>query len=184
MLRAAFALAIVLLPLAALAQSYRCVGTDGKKYYGSSVPPQCLGQPVEQLDSRGVVVKRIDAAASADERAKKEADEADRKKRETLAKEQGRKDSALMASYTSEKDIEVARGRALEGNQRAAKDLEERIAALRKRRGAPNEDVKAIDADLKTQEGALAAKKKDIDAINAKYDDDKKRFIEISKRGK
>jgi len=52
------------------------------------------------------------------------------------------------------------------------------------RRGAPNEDVKAIDADLKTQEGALAAKKKDIDAINAKYDDDKKRFIEISKRGK
>ena len=184
MLRAAFALAIVLLPLAALAQSYRCVGTDGKKYYGSSVPPQCLGQPVEQLDSRGVVVKRIDAAASADERAKKEADEADRKKRETLAKEQGRKDSALMASYTSEKDIEVARGRALEGNQRAAKDLEERIAALKKRRGAPNEDVKAIDADLKTQEGALAAKKKDIDAINAKYDDDKKRFIEISKRGK
>ena len=184
MLRAAFALAIVLLPLAALAQSYRCVGTDGKKYYGSSVPPQCLGQPVEQLDSRGVVVKRIDAAASADERAKKDADEADRKKRETLAKEQGRKDSALMASYTSEKDIDVARGRALEGNQRAAKDLEERIAALKKRRGAPNEDVKAIDADLKAQEGALAAKKKDIDAINAKYDDDKKRFIEISKRGK
>jgi hypothetical protein len=117
MLRAAFALAIVLLPLAALAQSYRCVGTDGKKYYGSSVPPQCLGQPVEQLDSRGVVVKRIDAAASADERAKKDADEADRKKRETLAKEQGRKDSALMASYTSEKDIDVARGRALEGTK-------------------------------------------------------------------
>jgi hypothetical protein len=184
MLRAALTLAIAMLPLTALAQSYRCVGTDGKKYYGSSVPPQCLGQPVEQLDSRGVVIKHIDAVGSADERAKKAAEEEERKKRETLVKEQGRKDTALMASYTSEKDIEFARGRALEGNQRAAKDLEDRIAALKKRRGAPNEDVRAIDADLKIQEGALAAKKKDIDAINAKYDEDKKRFVEISKRGK
>jgi chromosome segregation ATPase len=184
MLRAVFAIAITLLPLYALAQSYRCVGTDGKKYYGSSVPPQCTGQPVEQLNERGMVIKHIDAATTAGERAKKDADEADRKKREALAKEQGRKDTALLASYTSEKDIESARGRALEGNQRAAKDLEDRIAALKKRRGAPNEDVKAIDADLKMQEGALAAKKKDIDAIGAKYDEDRRRFVEISKRGR
>jgi hypothetical protein len=184
MLRALLTVAIVALPLAAEAQSYRCVGKDGKKYYGQSVPPQCIGQPVEQLDARGIVVKHIDAAATADERAKKEAEDADRKKRETQAKEQSRKDSALMASYTSDKDIEIARARALEGNLRALKDLEDRIAALRKRRGAPNEDAKAIDNDLKAQEGLLAAKKKEIDAINARYDEDKRRFVEISKRGK
>jgi hypothetical protein len=184
MLRALIAFAIAALPLAAEAQSYRCVGKDGKKYYGQSVPPQCIGQPVEQLDSRGIVVKHIDAAATADERAKKEAEDADRKKRETQAKEQGRKDSALMASYTSDKDIEIARSRALEGNLRALKDIEDRIAVLKKRRGAPNEDVKAIDNDLKAQDGLLAAKKKEIDAINTRYDEDKRRFVEISKRGK
>jgi len=183
MLRAALAIAITLLPLAALAQSYRCVGTDGKKYYGSSVPPQCLGQPVEQLDSRGIVVKRIDAAASASERAKKEAEEADSKKRAALAKEQGRKDSALLATYSSEKDIDIARARALENPQQALKDAETRVAALTKRRGAPNEDAKAIDTDLKVQEEARAARKKEIDAINARYDDDKKRYIAI-KQGK
>jgi hypothetical protein len=184
MLRAVIAIAIAALPLAADAQSYRCVGKDGKKYYGQSMPPQCLGQPVEQLNSQGLVVKRLDAAATADERAKKDAEDADRKKREASAKEQGRKDNALMASYTSEKDIEIARGRALEGNQRSVKDIEDRLAALKKRRSAPGEDAKGIDADQKAQEGLLAVKKKEIDAINAKYDEDKKRYIEITKRGK
>jgi hypothetical protein len=183
MLRAALVFAIALLPLAAQAQSFRCVGTDGKKYYGSSVPPQCLGQPVEQLDNRGVVVKRIDATASADERAKKEAEEADSKKRAAVAKEQGRRDAALLASYTSEKDIEVARARALENPQQAVKDAETRIAALTKRRGAPNEDAKAIDVELKAQQSVLAARKKEIDTINARYDEDKKRYIAI-KQGK
>ena len=184
MLRAVLVLALAALPLAAFAQSYRCVGTDGKKYYGSSVPPQCTGQPVEQLNDQGLVVKRIDAAASADERAKKDAEEADRKKRDSLAKDQGRRDTALLASYTSEKDIEIARARALENDQRSAKEIEDRIAALKKRRSTPNEDVKGIDIDLKVQESQLAAKKKEMDTINAKYDEDKKRFIEITKRGK
>ena len=84
---ATLAAAVLLAPLAAWAQgqlqpgqSYRCVGTDGKKYYGQSVPPQCVGQVVEQLNAQGLVVKRIDAQATADERAKKEA-EAEAKKK-------------------------------------------------------------------------------------------------------
>jgi hypothetical protein len=183
MLRAALVFAIALLPLAALAQSYRCVGKDGKKYYGSTVPPQCLGQPVEQLDNRGMVVKRFDAQVSADERSKKEAEEAERRKQATAAKEQGRRDNALLASYTSEKDIEVARARALESSQQSIKDTESRIAALNKSRSAPKADAKAIDAELKAQQGVLAARKKEMDAINARYDEDKKRYIAI-KQGK
>jgi hypothetical protein len=183
MLRAVLLLATALLPLAVHAQSFRCVSKDGKKYYGSTVPPQCIGQPVEQLDSRGVVMKRFDAQATADERAKKEAEEADSKKRAAVAKDQGRRDSALLASYTSEKDIDIARARALESPQQAIRDTETRIAALNKRRGAPKEDAKAIDSELKVQQDVLAARKRDIDAINARYDEDKKRYIAI-KQGK
>ena len=184
MLRAFLLAALAVLPPAALAQSYRCVGTDGKKYYGQAMPPQCVGQPVEQLDARGVVIKRIDPVASAAERAKKEAEEAERKKQAAAAKDQGRKDNALLASYTSEKDIDIARSRALEGSQRAVKDLEDGIAALKKRRAAPGADATEIDTELKVQEGALAARQKEIAAINARYDEDKKRYIEITKRGK
>ena len=183
MLRTALFAALAAVPLALLAQSYRCVGADGKKYYGQSMPPECVGRPTEQLDARGVVVRRIDSVGSAEDRAKKAAEEEDRRKQSAAAKEQGRKDAALLASYTSEKDIDVARARALESPQQA-RDLDGRIAALKKRRAAPNEDVKAIDAELKAQEGALAARQKEIAAINARYDEEKKRYVEITKRGK
>ena len=184
MKRAVLFAALAVLPLAALAQSYRCVGADGKKYYGQSMPPECVGRPTEQLDAHGTVVKHIDPVGSAEERAKKAAEDEEHRKQAAAAKEQGRKDAALMASYTSEKDIDIARARALETPQQAARDLDSRIAALKKRRAAPNEDVKAIDAELKTQEGALAVAQKEIAAINARYDEDKKRYIEIMKRGK
>ena len=184
MLRAVLVAALALLPLAALAQSFRCVGADGKKYYGQSMPPECVGRPTEQLDARGAVLKHIDPVGSAEDRAKKAAEDEASRKQAAAAKEQGRKDAALLASYTSEKDIDIARERALESPQQAARDLDSRIAALKKRRAAPNEDAKAVDAELMTNESALAARQKEIAAINARYDEDKKRYIEITKRGK
>ena len=58
-----FAAALALAPLAADAQglsTFRCTGKDGKKYYGNTIPPQCYGRLVEQLNSQGMVIKRID----------------------------------------------------------------------------------------------------------------------------
>lgn len=198
MLRTALAIAIAALPFVADAQSYRCVGKDGKKYYGQSLPPQCLGQPAEQLNAQGMVVKRIDPQASAAERATKQADDVERKKREALSKEEGRRNRALLATYTSDKDIEGARARALQDNQSAVKEIERKIAAMKKRQGDLEKELKAqkgkdkppakleqditnAEIDLKAQEGLLAAKRKEVDSINAKYDDDKKRYLELTK---
>ena len=194
------AASLALLPFAADAQSYRCVGKDGKKYYGPSVPPQCLGMPVEQLNAQGMVTRRFDAAASAAEREKKVADEEQRKKREAITKEEGRRNRALLATYTSEKEIESARGRALSENQVAVTDIESKIAVIKKRQAAYvkeldfyqgknkppaklEQDMKNSEIDLKAQEGLLAAKKKEVDLINAKYDDDKKRYLALTKTG-
>ena len=198
MLRIAIAVAIAALPAAAEAQSYRCTGKDGKKYYGQSIPPACLGMPVEQLNAQGMVTKRFDAAASAAEREKKAADEEERKKREVVNKEEGRRNRALLATYTSEKDIDSARGRALQDNEVAVKDIQRRIDALRKRQGdlrkeleffqgknkppaKLNDDIRNVDFDIKTQEDLMAAKAKEVTLINARYDEDKKRYNELTK---
>ena len=196
--------ALALASFAAAAQtSYRCVGSDGKKYYGSSMPTQCIGQPVEMLNAQGLVVKRIDPAASAAEREKKASEEVERKKREAVSKEEGRRNRALLATYTSEKDIETARARALKDNDGAVADLEKRIAGMKQKRAgmqkemdgakkdskdakapAPGklaDDLRNMDFDLKTQEDLLASKKKEAAAINARYDDDKKRYSELTK---
>jgi hypothetical protein len=195
---ALLAASLALLPFAAHAQSYRCVGKDGKKYYGSTVPSQCLGQPVEQLNAQGMVVKRIDAAASAADREKKAAEEEERKKREAISKEEGRRNRALLATYTSEKDIDEARVRALKDNEGAVADIDKRIAGLRKRlqeqkkemefytgQNKPpaklTNDIRNTEFDIKTQEDLLAAKKKEVVQINARYDEDKKRYNELTK---
>jgi len=182
--RQLFAVALLalalLVPALAEAQSYRCVGKDGKKYYGQSLPPQCVGQSVEQLNPAGRVVKKFDAQASADERAKKEADEADRRKREAVSKEEGRRDRALLATYSSEGEIEAARKRALGGTVTQVKEIEGKIADLRKRRAAREN----VDTELKVEENLLDVKKKEAEQINHRYDDDKKRFLELTKKGK
>lgn len=203
-MRTAFAIALLALPLAlptdASAQTYRCVGKDGKKYYGQSVPPQCLGQPVEQLNAQGRVVKRFDAAATEAERDKKAAEEVERKKREAISKEEGRRNRALLATYTSEKDIENARARALRENELSMADIEKRIGGLKQKQvdlkkkqgeskdnaevGRMGQDIKNADFDIKTQEQLLETKKKEVQAINARYDDDKRRYVELTRGSK
>jgi hypothetical protein len=201
---AALAAAFALAPLVAQAQqgspssSFRCTGKDGKKYYGSSVPPACLGQPVEQLNAQGMVIKRFDAAASAAEREKKSAEEDERKKREAISKEEGRRNRALLATYTNEKDIDQARARALKDNEGAVKDIEKRIGGLKVRltelkkeldfysgKNKPPAklatDIRNTEFDITTQEELMATKKKEVDQINARYDDDKKRYAELTK---
>jgi len=195
---AALAAGILLAPLAAEAQSYRCVGKDGKKYYGQAIPPQCIGQPIEELNAQGMVVKRTDAAATAADREKKAADDAERRKREAVSKEEGRRNRALLATYTSEKDIDQARARALKDNEAAVKDIERRIDGLKKRHGdlkkeleffqgknqppaKLRQDIKNAEFDIQTQQDLLGKKKKEVEQINARYDDDKKRYNELTK---
>ena len=49
--------------VAAEAQSYRCIGADGKRYYGSTVPAQCRGLPVEELKIDRVLVAGVGSSA-------------------------------------------------------------------------------------------------------------------------
>jgi hypothetical protein len=188
----------LLVPSPAEAQTYRCTGKDGKKYYGQSVPTACLGMPVEQLNKQGLVVKRFDAQASADERSRKEAEEVERKKREVVSKEEGRRNRALLATYTSEKDIEDARARALKDNEAAVKDIDRRIALLKQKLGDTDKELAQakekkqpvgslertltnLNFDIKTQQDLQNSKKREATAINARYDDDVKRYRELTK---
>jgi hypothetical protein len=127
-------------------------------------------------------MKRIDPQASADERAKKEVEEAERKKQEALNKDQSRRDQALLATYGSEKDVEDMRRRALEDNQRLIGQTEAKIAALKER--AAKSPGAGVQDELKQQQDLLETKNKEQQAINAKYDDDRKRYLQLTGRGK
>jgi len=187
-------------PCAALAQgavTYRCTTKDGKKYYGSSIPRECFGQRIEELNSRGMVVKRIDVESDNKSKADKEAGAVKKREQDAHYKEESRRNRALLATYTSEKDLEEARRRALTENQRAVSEVQAHIASIKKdqnrltkeldfytgKNKPPaklNEEIKNAEIDLNAQEGLLEAKKKEVAIINAKYDDDKKRYRELT----
>ena len=191
--------AMLTLPFAADAQSYRCTGKDGKKYYGATIPDQCVGQVVEQLSPQGVVVRRIEAPMTSEQREKRDADAKAAAEKDAQAKEDARRNRALLATYQSEKDIEIARQRALEDNEKAIKEIEVRIEQLKKRQAGYQkemefykgknkppakllDDIKNAEIDLSAQQNLLGAKKKEVETINGKYDDDKKRYMELTRR--
>jgi len=199
-------------PLATLAQDkaglmYRCTGKDGKRYYQSTIPPACYGLKMELINAQGNVVKRIDPEAVEREKAEKAAAAAANKKPEQTQaeREADRRKRALLATYNSEKDIEEARARALRDNQNQVNQVVAKINEIKTRRGryekelavytekaktdknvSPpqvlKDNITNTEMDIRAQEGLLAAKRKEAEQINAKYDEDKKYFHEITAR--
>lgn len=184
-------------PLAAQVPTYRCTAADGKKYYASTIPPQCIGRPVEQLNRQGLVVRRIDPEGEEQAKAEKAAALAKKREEEAASREERRRNQALLATYTSEKDIDDARARALAENKKAMTDVETRIAATRKRRAGYekelefykgdakppaklSDDMQNADVEIKANEELLAVKRKEVAQINARYDEDKKRYRELT----
>ena len=112
-------------------------------------------------------MRRIDAQASAADQAAKSKEAEEKRKRDVILKEESRKNKALLLTYTSEADIELARKRALEENQKAVKETESRIGTLKKRQA----DLAATLRKL--VEAEKAARKRGLDrkaALYAAYD--------------
>jgi len=194
----AIAAALAVVPLASEADTYRCIAKDGKRYYGSIIPAECQGRAVELLSAQGVVVRRIDPEGAEKERLAKEASEARKRQEESAAREALRRNQALLATYTSEKDIEDARARALAEHAKATQLVENRLETLRsqhagyekdlesyKGKGEPpsilRENLKVVEADLEAQQQLLDLRKREFEAINTRYDDDKKRYSALSR---
>ena len=192
--------------LRAQVRSYRCVTKAGRKYYGSTVPPQCTGELVEALSAQGTLLFRIEPPLTPEQRAAKQAEEqkaaeaeAARREAQKQAEVQARRDRALLQTYTDESDIERVRQRALASNREAAVQVEARIAQLRQRQAQlakqaekhqdasqmPDkleEDVKAVAYDLSLQEQLLESRKREAAEINARYDEEKRKYRELTGR--
>ncbi len=199
------AILVAMLALAAaqpaLAQQrlYKCVDAKGKVYYTQLPPSECLGKETEELSRQGQVIKRNEAALTPQQQAAREAERKKKQEDEIAAREEQRKNQALLNTYSSEKDIDEARSRALKDNELTVKETEKRIDGMLKRRKSfeaekefyakkslppkLQDDIKHNEAELKNQQELLAAKKKQVSEIDAKYDGDKKRYLELTKGG-
>jgi hypothetical protein len=176
---------------------YKCVDAKGKTYYTQIPPPECLGRDTKELNKAGILKKSERAPSPAEVRAR---EEANKKKLEEdeKAREERRRAQALLATYPSERDIEDARRRALKEAEAAIVETEKRVANAHKRKkelesekeffvkkplpAKLKQEITNNEIDIKNQTALLDAKKKEISAINAKYDDEKRRYAELTSK--
>ena len=175
---------------------YKCVDARGKVYYTQVPPRECLGRDTQELNKSGMVINKADRAPSAAEVQAKEADKKKKAEEAEKTKEQRRKELALLNTYSSEKDIEDQRARALKEAQDQIAATEKSISGAQKRQKELDaekefyvkkpmppklkQEMSNVEIEIKNQTALLEAKKAEILKINAKYDADKKRYVELT----
>lgn len=173
-----------------------CTDATGKQACGDLLPQACYGRAYREVGANGMTVRQIEAPLTADQRAERAAEAEKRKAAEAAAKEQRRKDQALLVTYSNEKDIETMRERASAEVKSVIAKAEARIAEIKvqrkkyedeadfyKNKSLPVDVKKGLvnaDTEIKSQRSIIDAKNKELDAIREKYDDDRRRFLELS----
>lgn len=172
-----------------------CNDASGKQVCGDILPQACYGRAYRELGSNGQTIRTVDAPLTAEQRSQREAEEEKRKREEEKRKEQQRKDQALLNTYGNEQDIELMRKRAEGDVLKAIANAEKKIVEIRqqrkkfeneaefyKKKTLPHEVKKGLadaDSDINSQEVFIAEKKKELEVIHAKYDEDKRRFVKL-----
>jgi hypothetical protein len=177
------------------AGTYKWTDEQGVVHYSDKAPPETPAKGATMLDKQGRQVKKIDPPLSP-EQVKAKADEEERQR--ALAKikdDQARKDRALMQSYTSESEIDIARSRAiatLESQIKSAEtftaDLTRRQKNIAKQKASygskpiPIEierEATAIGNELSRQAILIRQKQEELTQVTAKYDTITQRWREI-----
>lgn len=203
MLRLGSALMLLpaVLPLPAAAQgriTYCCTDNNGKQICSDVLPQECYGKAYREINSRGITVRRVDAPLNAEQRAAKEAEAKKAKEEEARRLEQDRKNRALLATYASEQDIDFARDRAIADVQRTIKAAQDKQADLAKRqkkldaeaefykkKPMPSQlqsQLRENEAEMKAQQAAIDGRQKDIEALKVRFEDEKLRYRELTKK--
>ena len=113
---------------------YKYVDETGRVRYTDRPPIDMTGRASTQLNSQGTVIKHSAAALTPEEVAAQEAEELKKREAAAIAREENRKNRALLATYPSLKDLEDARARALANNAESARQIQLRMTELERRR--------------------------------------------------
>jgi hypothetical protein len=198
-MRIRFSLLLILLASfpAVAGKLYSWVDEQGKTHYGNVVPPQYAQQGNTELDKKGAVIKKTDAALTPEQRKAKEEELAQQKEEDKKKLEQKRRDKALLNTYTTEKEIDLVRDRnlqqgelQLQSMELRSKQVQPRLDQARKRaeglvvkkRPIPpdlQQEIEEAEKEMLRLQEMIKQRRMDMDAIRARFEDDKKRFREL-----
>lgn len=172
---------------------YKWTDENGKVHYTDKAPDPARGGT--QLDKQGRPVRSIEPAPTPEQVRAKEA-EAERNK--AAAKEQevsARRDRALLASFTTEAEIDLARARAVATVESQIESAQAYLAQLTRRKQdidlrkaklgdkpvpLPLErESEVANSEYAKNSDLVAQKKRELATVTARYDADKLRWREL-----
>ncbi|MDR0477751.1 MAG: hypothetical protein LBH14_07455 [Desulfobulbaceae bacterium] len=180
----------------AAARVYCCTDDSGRRVCGDILPVQCQTRAYDELTVQGAVKRKFSAPLTIEQRVQHEAELARQKAAEREAAEQARRDKAIMVSYSSIADIETKRDQTLAAAQMEIDAAQERLAAAQDRqeslrqRAAQYADGKMPDilkanlhdiaAEIVARQATLEASKKNLGAVQERFDRDRRRYLELT----
>jgi predicted nucleic acid-binding Zn-ribbon protein len=181
--------------------AFKCTDAKGITHIGDVPPPGCKEVMMYEVTNTGKVLREIEPTLTP-EQAKVRAIEVEKKRiSDAAASEQKRKDIALLSTYASEKEFDVARDRNIDPLKGRITATEERIKAAEKKQkdiqdemefykagkakksgempASLTEDLKRAQSEKASLEKTIAGYEKEIDEIKTKFDSDKKRWVDL-----
>jgi archaellum component FlaC len=169
----------------------------GKTECGDKIPYEYQDAAIKEMNRQGVVTSRSESLSPEERKAREAADEK-RVAEKQRQDEQRRKDKALLDTFSNDKEIDLKRRRdiqlvesIIETLQSNLKNIDARKADAEARADRFVKEKKPVpppiqdelervktDNDRTTQQ--IAQKRKEIIALNQRYDDLKKRYIELT----
>jgi hypothetical protein len=161
------------------------VDEKGVTHYGDNMPAQYSGRDNSVINSQGILIKR-NQAASVSEKLQDEA-----------SIDEQRRDRALLATFTTEQEIDLARDRntqmdktAIQGLQQQLHNAKNHLAAnqkiadgfVKRKQAAPADlvnDLKDNQAEIAKIEEQISQRHKSMQTTQKRFDDDKRRFGEL-----
>lgn len=187
------------LPAASQSIVYCCNDTTGRKVCADFLPPECQKRAYEERDEKGYVIKQVAAPLTPEQQAQRDAEAARKAALEQRNLEEQRRNSALLATYANEKDIDNARDRELADVDKLVVQAEKAVSESQKRQAKVakekefykgkalpkqlKDQLEAADKDIASKQQAVEDRKSEKLKLAAKYDEEKRRFIEL-KAGK
>ena len=91
------------------AKMYKWIDEDGQMHFGDKIPPKYLVKEHDELNEQGVTTKHRDAVKTPEEKAEARRLLKEQKKAALIAKKKKQRDRVLLDTYTTERDLIVAR---------------------------------------------------------------------------
>jgi chromosome segregation ATPase len=178
------------------ARVYCCKDARGQQVCGDVLPESCSDRSYRELNKQGATVKQVDAPISAEQRARRDAEARKASEEDRLRQEQRRRDAMLLNTYSSERDIAMARSRRITDIEELLTQLREQQQTLKQRHEKLESDAarfagKPVPAgiqdrldtnaeDMRLIAGNIAAKERDLVETRRRFDEDLIRFRQLS----